>query len=202
MLLAGGTVIGQGMGILAAPLLTRLYSPTDFGVLVIYSSFLGILGAVTSLRYEWAIPLPKHDADAATLVALSGFALIISTALIAVGVVFFGETLFSRLNEVHAIAYRWLIPIGAFAVGMYQILNYWAIRYRHFKSVAKTKISQGVSMSITQLTLGYFSLGPLGLLLGDIVGRAMGVVGLSTMMLRKERIHFNEIGRASCRERV
>ncbi|MBC7345458.1 MAG: lipopolysaccharide biosynthesis protein, partial [Clostridia bacterium] len=41
--LAGGTAVGQAIVVLASPILTRLYTPGDFGVLAVYSSLLGIL---------------------------------------------------------------------------------------------------------------------------------------------------------------
>lgn len=39
--LAGGTAVGQAIVVLASPILTRLYTPEDFGVLAVYTSFLG-----------------------------------------------------------------------------------------------------------------------------------------------------------------
>lgn len=200
VLLAGGTVIGQGTAILAAPLLTRIYTPSEFGVLAVYASYIGIFGAVMSLRYEWAIPLAKRDADAAKLIALSTVVLLAMTLALAAGVLLLGERLAPGFPGPKAVVYRWLIPAGALAVGGYQILNYWAIRRRHFKDVAKTKISQGVGMTLTQLILGFLGLGPLGLILGDIVGRTMGVVGLSAKMLRMESGHLQDLSAKGLRE--
>ena len=59
--LAGGTALGQGLAVLASPLLTRLYTPSGFGVLAAYTSIFSILLVVVALRYELAIPLPEDD---------------------------------------------------------------------------------------------------------------------------------------------
>ncbi len=57
--LVTGTAFGQLIVLAASPLVTRLYTPADFGVLGVFSAFLGILGIAVTLRYELAIPLPR-----------------------------------------------------------------------------------------------------------------------------------------------
>jgi len=59
--LVGGTAGAQILLVLAAPLLTRLYTPEDFGLLAVYASLLALIGVISSLRYELAIPLPEDD---------------------------------------------------------------------------------------------------------------------------------------------
>ncbi|MGQ9623675.1 MAG: lipopolysaccharide biosynthesis protein, partial [Candidatus Caldatribacteriaceae bacterium] len=70
LLLAGGTALGQAVTVLVSPILTRLYSPEDFGVFGVYASLLGIVAVIASLRYEYAIPLPEEDETAANILAL------------------------------------------------------------------------------------------------------------------------------------
>ena len=50
--LVGGTAGAQALMVLAAPLLTRLYSPEDFGLLAVYSGLLAICTVIAGLRYE------------------------------------------------------------------------------------------------------------------------------------------------------
>ena len=69
--LVGGTVGLQVLTLLAAPLLTRLYSPEDFGLLAVYASVLALIGVISSLRYELAVPLPEDDVEAANVATLS-----------------------------------------------------------------------------------------------------------------------------------
>jgi O-antigen/teichoic acid export membrane protein len=55
---AGGTALTQGLLVAASPLLTRLYSPEDFGVLAVYMSLVVFVVIGATLRYECALPLP------------------------------------------------------------------------------------------------------------------------------------------------
>lgn len=83
--LAGGTAAGQAIVVLASPVLTRLYTPEDFGVLAVYASLLCVLSTVATLRYELAIPLPKRDEDAAALVVLCLVIVLGMSLLVAMG---------------------------------------------------------------------------------------------------------------------
>lgn len=48
LILTGGTAVAQGLAALAWPLLTRFYTPQDFGILAVFSSILSILLVVIS----------------------------------------------------------------------------------------------------------------------------------------------------------
>ena len=61
-----GTTAGQAASVVLAPVLTRLYSPTQFGYLSVYSAVLGIFGVVASLGLELAIPICMADGATCT----------------------------------------------------------------------------------------------------------------------------------------
>ena len=65
--LVTGTGIAQGIAFLAAPVLSRYYEPEDFTVFALFSATAAILSVVATARYELAIPLPKEDKDAKSL---------------------------------------------------------------------------------------------------------------------------------------
>ena len=78
---AGGTAVAQGLLVVASPVLTRLYTPADFGVLVVHVSLVSILVTVASLRLELALPLPERATDAAALLLLCVLLVVATTAL-------------------------------------------------------------------------------------------------------------------------
>lgn len=65
-----GTTIAQLVPILISPLLTRLYSPDNFGQVALIMSISSILTVFATCRYEMAIILPKETKDALSLVML------------------------------------------------------------------------------------------------------------------------------------
>ena len=168
--LAGGTAAGQLIVIAASPILTRLYTPEDFGLLAVYAGILGILGVIANLRYQLAIPLPDSDEDAASIAALSLLVVVLITVLAAIAVWLFGAELVHLLNTPALETYLWLVPVGIFLVGIYQTLQYWALRTKLFSIIAKTKMVQSASVAGIQI-IGA-ALGPVALLGGRTLGQA------------------------------
>ena len=175
--LATGTVVGQLVQVLATPLLTRLYSPAEFGVLAVFIGFLGPLTVIACLRFEMAIPLPRRDGAAYQVVALSLMALLLVTALTALALL--DTHLFTQFGSPELVRYGWLLPIGVFLGGFYQLSSMWAIRKKSFGVLAKTRVQQGVGAVVAQGVLGILKSGATGLIVGQIIGQALGVIRLS-----------------------
>ena len=55
--LATGTASAQLIGLLAAPLIARMFSPSAFGALAIFAAVAGTVSVVSCLRYDLA---PDH----------------------------------------------------------------------------------------------------------------------------------------------
>ncbi len=185
--LVGGTALGQSLTVLASPLLTRLYTPQDFGVLAVYASILGIVTVVASLRYELAIPLPEDGKIATNLLALSLAIAVGTSLLVGIGLWFLGDQVVDWTNIPVLRPYLWLLPLGMLGAAMYQIFNYWAIRGQAFRQIARTKVNQSLGQIITQLLLGWGKVAPLGLLLGHFVGLVVGSGTLAALALGRDR---------------
>ena len=96
--LVGGTAGAQLISVLAAPLLTRLYSPEAFGILAAFSAILALCLVAAAGRYELAIPIPEKEDDAANLAALSVFIAIVFTVFASIFLIFFREKIAGVLN--------------------------------------------------------------------------------------------------------
>lgn len=181
--LVGGTAGSQVLMVLAAPLLTRLYTPDDFGILAVYVGLISVVTVISSMRYELAIPLPKTEEEAAHLVILS-FLCVVLVTLLSVALVFFlGETLLIFFGMQKLSSYIWLLPLGIFLAGVFQILNYWAIRTEKFNKIAGARLQQALSTLLVQLGLFKFGVGML--LSGQAVGHGVGAVGLGMYAVKK-----------------
>tara|TARA_R100000935_G_C2838215_1_gene169412 strand:- start:2895 stop:4163 length:1269 start_codon:yes stop_codon:yes gene_type:complete len=182
-ILVGGTAFAQLITIILLPVLTRLYSPEDFGILAVYLSFVSLISVVSCLRLEIAIPIPKEDKDAITLFVLSLVSVIVITLLTIVGTTLFFRQIY-QVTEGKLEGYVWLIPLSVFFSGIYAALQYWATRHKAFSLVAKTRLSQAVGGGSTQIGLGYAGLGPLGLLVGQLISMGAGIIGLSRYFIK------------------
>ncbi len=181
--LAGGAVVAQIVALLAAPLITRLYAPADFGALGVYTSILALAAIVASLRYELAIPLPRDDRDALSLLALCLGLVVLASGVVAVLAWVAGPTLVRALDVPQLAPLLWLVPLGLLAVGVYQALSAWAVRARGYATLARTRLIQSFGQVGTQLMVGFFGpAGAFGLVLGHAVGSSTGSASLARLV--------------------
>jgi O-antigen/teichoic acid export membrane protein len=192
-ILAGSAAFAQGIGVLAAPILTRLYSPSDYGIVAVFGSVVALLLVVATFRFEWAIPNPEKDEDAINLLVIC-FIVLLFIALFSFPVML---VLFNTLDMRSDIAtikpYLWLVPLYIVGGASYQTLNAWAIRKKNFTPIAKTRFSQSISGSAITIGLGLFKWGPLGLLVGGFVGQSAGIGTLASLLWREDRQIFHSL---------
>lgn len=173
-----GSAIGQAILLITTPIITRLYRPEDFGLLAIFVGILSISSIISSLRYELAIPLTQSLKSAYCLVILA-FMLNAATSIsVAIFILICHKDIAVWLNNPILMSYLWLIPLGMLGAGTYRILNYFSIREKHFKNVAKTKLWQNISNVSLQVAGGFAGIGAIGLILGQLVGQITGIVQL------------------------
>jgi O-antigen/teichoic acid export membrane protein len=188
-----GTVAGQAVSLLLAPVLTRLYSPTQFGYLSVYSAVLAIFGVVASLGLELAIPICMADDECADLLALNGLVLVGTTTLVALFAWLVSAHMLSLLWVGSLADYRWLLPIGFACLGGYYIMVAVATRSGAFKDIARTRVSQGVSGPVSQILLGLCGIGTPGLVLGYVIGQSSGTLLLFSRLVLRQRVWLEQI---------
>ena len=93
-----GTSIAQAIPILISPILTRIYTPKDFGVLALFLAITTIFGSIANARYEIAIMLPKKDEDAINIFDL-GFIINCFISLILLVLVILFNSYFTTFLE-------------------------------------------------------------------------------------------------------
>jgi O-antigen/teichoic acid export membrane protein len=165
-----GTTIAQAIPIAISPILTRMYTPEDFGIFALYISVASIISSMATGRYESAILLPKEEDDAVNIVILS---ILVSTfiSFISLLIVFiFNYKITSLLGNPKISIFLYLIPLSVFLTGLYQSINYWINRQKRYKQLATNRIIQSGTTSSTSLLLGYGSVGSIGLISGNILG--------------------------------
>jgi len=180
-----GTTIAQAIPLLISPLLTRLYTPENFGVLAIYMSLLAIVTVFSTGRYELAIVLPKRKIDAIHLVILSLYITIFVSFLTLLLAYLFGENIATLVNNQEIIFWLFWIPISILSVGIFQSLNYWCTRNKNFKTIAQAKIIQSIIYALVTIAVGFGGFGASGLILGLIFSQvAMALYLLKDSLLK------------------
>jgi O-antigen/teichoic acid export membrane protein len=190
---SSGIFIGHLFTLASSPILTRLYEPSDLGMLGVYVSLLSIFATIASLRYVHAIPLPKNDLTAANLATLCLFLTFMMAVIIGFLAWIYGNRFLNLIKAPSLVPYIWILPLGILIVGTYGVLNYWGVRYKAFNAIAITKVTQSISRAASQVGLGALGLGPLGLLIGDTIGQSSGCARLALFAWRRDKTTFQQI---------
>jgi O-antigen/teichoic acid export membrane protein len=196
--LSGATVLGQVVSILASLILTRLYTPGDFGVLGVFTAIATQLSVFICMRYEWAILPAKEDKKAADVLFLSCTLTLFVTVVIA-AIVSIGSEQIAVSMKVPALAkFLWLMPVATLSAGLFQIFNYWALRQKDFSIVAKAQVSKSLWSNGVQVGLGFLHWGALGLLIGFTINQFAGLKPLFSLFWRNGKQYLKNYSIANC----
>lgn len=186
-LLASGTAAGQLISLILMPIITRLYSPAEYGVLGIYIALITILGSVVGLKFEAAILLPERDATGEKivqgLIRLSIVCVVlVSGALFLLAVIlllFWGGGPLDSLG-----GWLLLVPFGTLMAGVSLTLTALATREGEFRRLSKVPALQKLSSGGLQIGGGVTGLGVAGLLSGAVTQSIVTIVVLLRGRLR------------------
>ena len=173
-----GTGGAQIVALLALPLLTRLYTPEDFGLFSVYSAIVSIGTIVICLRYELAITLPKTDRAGFLVYQLCRYSAFLTSFIFAV-IFWFSSDMLAEMYEVsQGTLWLWFIPVSLLVGGLYKASIFWHTRKKDYKRLATAKISQSLPQTFFQLVFGLSPLGAGGLVIGEVIGKACGAISL------------------------
>jgi O-antigen/teichoic acid export membrane protein len=179
-ILSGGTTLGQGLLILASPLLTRLFGPEEFGVLAVFSAIAAILCQITAFRFEMAIPVCREDEDAMALVLAGCTTALLVSALFAAVLVLFEAPLAAALGIPGFGHVLWFMPPMLLLWGVGLVLAHWGIRRGRFRINAGGNLALSASQAVGQLLLGLASASATAL----VAGYALGSLVRTSLLVR------------------
>lgn len=172
--LMSGTIIAQAIPVLIMPVLTRLWSPEEFGIFAIYMALIAILGVVATGRLDMALLLARSNNDAIKLMIVS-----LSMACGFIVMLYLGILLFDHILKIDSITiepFYYLVPLGTLLHAIYALMLAWHNRNSHYKLMSKSRIVQSGSISFSQVIVGLSYKFPLGLVFSDLMGRLISIL--------------------------
>jgi len=185
-----GTTIAQAIPIAISPILTRIYTPEDFGIFALYMSVASIISVVATGRYELAIMLPKKDEDAVNIVALSILISFFVSFIAFLIVFFFNAQITNLLGNPEISSWLYFIPLTVFLTGIYQSFNYWSNRKKEYKRLATSRVIQSGTTASSNLAFGFSGFGSGGLIWSTILGHGIASFVLGKMIFKEDRNRF------------
>jgi O-antigen/teichoic acid export membrane protein len=183
-----GTTIAQALPIAAAPILTRLYSPEDFGLFAFYFAIVSILAVLATARYELAIVLPKRKANAYQIVILSWIIAAVVSWFTFLFIWLFESQIVRLLNNPEIANWLYWIPVSIFLMGIYQSLYYWFNREKKYRCMANSRVIQSTTMVMGQVGFGTLSkFLALGLIFGQLIGQIISTLYMGGKFVKNTR---------------
>jgi O-antigen/teichoic acid export membrane protein len=174
--LAGGTAFVQAIGFLSVPLLTRLYTPSDYGDYALYTAAFNLILPIVNLRYALAIMLPKEDQEALEVLRLC-FRIAIFFPILLFAILFFSDLSFFKLHKIADNNFILvLICFSLFIGSATQAYSEWFNRMKSYFLMSLSRVGQVSGMVISQSLAGFFwGSNLLGLVLGHLLGNILGL---------------------------
>lgn len=182
-----GTTVSQLIPIAASPVLTRLFTPDDFGILALFMSISVMAAIPMTLRYHLAILLPHDDESGRRLVVLSLIlCILVGLPLMAAGFLL-GSTFANAIGQPDFASWvGWCVASGMLT-SIYLVGYTWHNRVGQFRQMATSRIAQTGGVAGSQITLGAIGAGATGLILGTLLGQVVGCFTVFRQALNRNR---------------
>lgn len=188
--IAAGTIIAQILPFLIAPILTRLFSPEDFGTFGTYYACLMILSVFMNGKYETTLLIHEDEKELSQLVFLNLFTSLFFISLFTiVGGVFMPQV--EAFFAVSGLRAWWFyVPISLLGIALFQTAYFWHNRGGEYQLMSASRVIRSAASSGSTVGLGFGGvLNATGLILGDAIGQILG--GL--YLWKKQKIVFQEL---------
>lgn len=184
--LMSGTAIAQMIGLLLMPIISRIYTPEDFGVFGSFIALTGIFSVGVTLQYQQALMLPPCEKDGFGLFLASVACALFFSLLITIAALFLNKLPFGAPVFISA---SWLPPalgMATFVNASYKSVLGWSTRKKAFRYNAVSRISRSLGVFSLQLSGGLLHLGSLGLIGGNTLGEAFSTFFLWKTVIAKD----------------
>ncbi len=192
--LFSSSVLGQGLALALAPVLSRLFTPGDFGLSALYLSILSVLSVFSTAKYEQAIMLPKNN-EAAIHIFRLVIALAALVSLISLLPIIFLNAGISRLlGNPDIAAWLYILPLSLMVHGLLQASTFYANRSKAFPQMARTTLIHQVSANGIKAGTGWLQTSFNGLITGQVAGQLLAMTYIFRHAIRqisKQRIRFS-----------
>ena len=168
--LSGGNFIASAIVLIFSPLITRLYSPENFGSFQIFISISTYFTLLACFRLEYALLIKNsNNFTRFKINLLCTISLIIVTVIsifFSFYAFFFKTEIYLSLNSL-----IFYLPFITFFGGLVLIYTVNCISSQKFKLLSKSKITQNSSLTLSQILFSLLGFSSFGLFMSDIISK-------------------------------
>lgn len=177
MALISGTAAAQLITICAMPVVTRLYTPDQMGVVSLFLAFFGFWSGMLSFRYENALLIAENDRESHLIQRIAVICVLLMS--------FLALPALWGLHRFNVFGFGLLPWWASTAVapillgyGLFMVYRSWALRANLIKAVTAATISRASARAGTQVGLGFALFGVPGLFMAEFAGAWGALIAL------------------------
>ena len=174
--LMSGTTVAQAIPVVITPVLTRIYSPAEFGLFAVYMALISIGTMIATGRLEMAVLIARKDSEALRLSLVSFTISGVFSILTLFVIVIWGQQIAELTGQPEIKSWLYIVPFSIFLFSVYKVLLHWLNRKKHYELMSQTRVIQSGSISALQVVVGVATKIVPGLALADCLGRAVSLV--------------------------
>lgn len=182
LLLASGSILAQLITLICSPIITRLYSPAQMGDYTFIITIVSLFAVIVNARYDAVIVSAKDDYEVALLSIISWIIAFILTMIITLGSIFIVNNS-NSYKHISSSLILWVFPL-LLIYGITNVLNGYNNRYKEYRIMSDVHVVRMGGQNIITIILGFFRMGPLGLIIGQVLGNILGIKRQSVTVLK------------------
>lgn len=176
--LSSGTIIGQIITFIAAPILTRLYSPEEIGLYTILITVVSMFGGVIVGRYDMAIVSEKEEENVYSLIKLSIWLSIFSSLII--GLFYSIYYTVANSQNISFVLFFISVTLLLFLSGIELIITSYNNRMNQYEKISAGAISKAFGKELMIILFGLVNPTSIGLTISQIIGKYLNIFKQTT----------------------
>ena len=173
--LMSGSTIAQAIPVAVTPVLTRIYTPAEFGLFAVYLALISIGAMVATGRLEMAVLITRKDNEALRLAFISFISSGVFSALTLFVIIIWGQQIAAFSGQPEIEKWLYIVPFSIFLFSVYKVSLHWLNRKKQYGLMSQSRVIQSSSISALQVVAGVAAKITPGLALADCLGRAVSL---------------------------
>ena len=184
---AKASLVTRAIAFIAAPILTRIYSPDVFGLVAIYAAFTVTILSVATWKFDWLVPNAEDDSEAVSLAMLSGCVLALVCVIVTIVIVFPGLPYIPTVEELGPILY--FAPLSIVLGSIVQFLHSVYVRLNDLTAMSRSFLHESVVGVTSDIVLGLM----FGTHTAMLTGRFLGSMAAIRVMYQQSEEDLKRI---------
>jgi O-antigen/teichoic acid export membrane protein len=170
-ILSSAALIQNALVLATSPILSRLFSPEEFGVAGLLYAFAAIPTVASTGHYFLAIMQTRKRVESVNIIVLS-WLIVLSMSFLAsviVTIIYYGPDILGGFGGQLG-GNIFFIPAFMLLEACRTVGRIWEVRHADYRSLFRNRMIETIGMIISQITAGLAGIGAIGLIGGRLLG--------------------------------